>query len=243
MHKGKTILLGHRGRIGSRYAAILNYLGEEWIGFDICEGWDSSEWNGAWKTAERAIIATPTSEHYHHCRIACEAGVPFLCEKPLAKSLEYAERIANITEAHNIKGYVVNNYAFLARMCHWKSPSDGNIFYDYYNPGDDLEWSCAQLLHLDPGAKLRAASPYWTLWFGGTQATYPQVEVSYQHMIVSFLSGSNEFLWDLEHGVRMVRTVLERVEANARFSRSASEILGAKISGENLRVDRDEACA
>lgn len=198
-----TLLIGSEGRIGSRYKAILNSFGEP------TQYWDPKNGSTSLINHDRWLIASPTETHYEYCMQAIEAGKPFLCEKPLSKKLSECREISDTAAAMKIPGFVVCNYKYAVKTA-WPR-SNFSISYDYYNAGDELEWSCAQLLYLDPKAKLKDKSPVWKVEVNGKPLDYTKLEKSYVRMIGDFLAGNYDELWNLNDGVKMTEAVLSRV--------------------------------
>jgi predicted dehydrogenase len=85
---GRACVLG-QGSIGRRHAGLLLERGLEVTAFDpagtVLDGVRSAAGEAeALAGADIAIVASPSSEHARHARLALEAGVPVLVEKPLA---------------------------------------------------------------------------------------------------------------------------------------------------------------
>lgn len=192
-------MVGGLGSIGSRYVAILKYLGHESIIYDTKLSDPSTDWP---KDFEKAIIAAPTDAHFDFCRMMMEMGKPFLCEKPMSKSLNECLELETLDK--NKLGRVVCNYKFIT-----KRPT----LYDYFKTGSDgLYWDCSQLIYLNPEIELCTNSPIWTLEENGNNIPYQWLENSYFHMINDFLNNNGENCWTLEDGRMMTEVVLNRME-------------------------------
>lgn len=194
----KVLVIGGLGRIGTRYRAILNYLGIPNVTHDIrqdCEPWEEIDFT-------HAIIATPTNQHFVYMHRLAELGKPFLCEKPVSKKLEEIEPFTGYKQ-----GYVVNNYAYMFN----KFEKDScKITYDYFCTGQDgVAWDCIQLLYLDQDATINTKSPIWMVFNREKKYTYADVEWSYVSMIIDFL-GEKRHLWDLNVGYEMTVRAMER---------------------------------
>lgn len=201
----KVCVIGGKGSIGSRYVAILKYLGHEPIVWDLpeAESQDLPE-------AEKYIIATPTDTHYEWCKKLIAKNATFLCEKPLSKNLKECEELALYRN-----GYVVNNYAFVVECMIVPKPPL-KIKYDYYRTGNDgLYWDCCQIINIDPTADLKNISPILNISFYGELVPYRWIEASYIAMIAIFVNDKSVYrhrLWSLMDGLNMTKAVLDRME-------------------------------
>lgn len=57
-------------------------------------------------------ICTPAEVHLAQARLACERGIHFICQKPLAQDLATAEEIAAVAEAAAVRAMVHENFRF-----------------------------------------------------------------------------------------------------------------------------------
>lgn len=55
---------------------------------------------------DAVVICSPTKHHFEQARAAMEAGCAVVCDKPLAMSLDEAERLAETAKTLNVPGYV-----------------------------------------------------------------------------------------------------------------------------------------
>lgn len=199
----RILVVGGLGSIGSRYVAILKYLGHEAIVYDcqnpVCDPYgdpiiDLQEF-------DKAIIATPTDTHYDWCKRLVAIGKPFLCEKPLSKSLKECEELVTLDE--NKLGSIVMNYASVVLK-----PKG----YDYFRTGNDGKYfDCCQLIYLNPDIDIQTTAPTWTLIDeGGAPVSYYELERSYIDMVRDWLAGT--YGYTLTDGVKMTKAVLERME-------------------------------
>lgn len=177
------LLIGSRGNMGSRYAAILNHFGLHFDGVDI------NDFINVNKHYDRIIIATPTDTHIEMLRY-CKTHfkkTPILCEKPIS------------TYIHEIKDfdfkdvYMVNNYVFMLQMNPIRVSTDPITHYDYFKTGSDgLAWDCIQIINLAEGKiTLGCTSPKWQPIINGLQLTPNMIDQSYLEMV-----------WDFTHGMR-----------------------------------------
>jgi predicted dehydrogenase len=79
----RAAVLG-QGSIGRRHAGNLRDLGLEVVTYDPADPAGASSEIEALRGADVCVVASPSSEHARHARLAIEAGVPALVEKPLA---------------------------------------------------------------------------------------------------------------------------------------------------------------
>jgi predicted dehydrogenase len=109
-----------QGSIGRRHAKNLVGLGFEVLAHDPCPVPDLAV-SGvqmvddplqALASADIAIVATPSSDHLHHARIAIEQGCHVLVEKPLATSPEGIDDVAELARSRNQKLAVAMNLRF-----------------------------------------------------------------------------------------------------------------------------------
>lgn len=190
-------MVGGKGSIGSRYAAIMKYHKIPFVIYDV----DTP--NVDLFSFDKYIIATPTETHSYF--LTELAGARILCEKPVSKNPNEIPKNDHI--------YMVNNYQYVARLMNEQPPYF--ISYDYYRTGKDgLYWDCCQLLYMDPEAKLSKESPKWNVEIGGRMVPYRTLEESYIRMIKDFNDGKYGMLWDMDQAREMTEIVLRR-SANA----------------------------
>lgn len=188
-------LIGGKGSIGSRYAAIMKWNKIPHVIYDI----DTPEIDLF--SYEKYIIATPTETHVKFLEEL--KGKKILCEKPVCKNP------SEIPDMNN--AYVVNNWLYVTRLMQLEGPF--MIEYDFYRTGrDGLLWDCCQLLYLDPEAILNKRSPKWNVTINGKPVAYRTLEDSYNRMILDFHNSKYENLWTLQQGKEMTEVVLERLK-------------------------------
>jgi predicted dehydrogenase len=114
----RACVLG-QGSIGRRHGGLLRELGLTVTAYDPAA-------NGQWpdgvrraasehealSAADVAIVASPSSEHVRHARMALDAGVPVLVEKPLALDARSAVELQSMSEAAGVPLGVAMNLRF-----------------------------------------------------------------------------------------------------------------------------------
>ena len=194
------LLIGGLGSIGTRYRAILDYIGEKYVVWDTV----AVDTANMPEKFDSAIIATPTFTHPYFCKLMEGMKKPYLCEKPV--TTERGETLSG--------GHTVCNYKYLIE------PGQ-QIHYNYYKTGSDgLLWDCCQLVYLDPNAVLLKTSPRWHLMANNQLIAYRDLENSYVSMIRDFVKGNYKKLWTIEEGLAMTDAVLERMERDSNSSQN-----------------------
>ena len=195
--KCKLLLVGAKGNMGRRYAAILKSFFPETsvIGVDIGDPWPLS--------FDKAIVATPTETHYNICLKLAASRKPFLCEKPVVKTLPQMETLVQNCSM----GYMVNNWAHVFPDWYLK-PNDSIIDYDFYHTGHDgLHWDCIQLHYLAKEIKINNESPYFRASINGEEVTLEMIEASYTKMLSFFLKDDERWLWTMQDALNATRKV------------------------------------
>jgi predicted dehydrogenase/RimJ/RimL family protein N-acetyltransferase len=108
-----------QGSIGRRHARLLAELGHDVTVFDPAGlAHDAPAVRVAPSAREAlagaaaALVATPTAMHVEHARLALEAGLPTLVEKPLATSAAGALELERLAEARGLALGVAMNLRF-----------------------------------------------------------------------------------------------------------------------------------
>lgn len=205
------LLLGGKGSIGRRYAAVLRELGEPFIVHDKEDNPQLIEHLAA---ADHAIIATPTETHFDYILTLERARIPYLCEKPVTKKIAEAEMLFQ----HCSMGFVVNNWAFLstnAELTHTGKLK--HLTYDFYNTGrDGLLWDVCQLVYLaqitQAKLEVRRFSASWDVTWNDFEVPYRWIEMSYLQMVRAFLENDPRMLWNMKRGCEMTKTVHRLIE-------------------------------
>ncbi len=197
----KVLVLGNLGSIGSRYCAILDYLGVEYLGVD----------KKAWHLEQgftHCIIATPTDTHVD--RILAFDHIPnILCEKPIEKEPAILKQLFKLDTD-------------IRMVCNWKYALNAevgqyDISYSNYNTGKDgLGWDCIQLIYLANKIELSTKTPYFWCEYGDKAVTLHEIEDSYVTMIRNWLEldGVKNDLWDLQDALKATEKTLKWIEEN-----------------------------
>jgi len=199
----KVALFGAAGNMGRRYTAILKSLGHEILPIEV--GTNTGEAQRYIEQADRAIIATPTGNHFAALGeiASVRHRLSVLCEKPLVKE----ETQLNVIEtdlADRIKIYTVNQYAYLP-YCREEGKES---WYNYFNHGQDgLLWDCFQIIGLANGPiTLGEDSPTWQCGINGMPLNLAWMDVAYVRMVEDFM-GPGLSLWDLAKATQITRKI------------------------------------
>lgn len=233
----RILLIGGCGSIGRRYHAILKKMNCEIDVYDLAQEKEDPE-RILRTNCDRAVIASPTETHMDYAYALASRGVPFLCEKPLSKSVDECRRLARKVRGNGVQSYVVNNYAYVVQMMNIRSVK--RITYDYYHTGrDGIYWDACQLIYLDKDVRLKSESPLWQVTINDVPVKYRWLEMSYIEMLQDFVSGETADLWTVSQGLGMSEAVVRRIKHEAVVSHSSALELDA-VSGKDLRDDRGD---
>lgn len=206
-----VVVLGSHGNMGSRYMAILEYLGVTAIGFDF--DYLDNHLKTALASTDRVIIATPTPVHLMSLITVQKlkpVGSPIyvLCEKPIHKNLGETKITYDFCKQNLISLYCVNQYSFLNKAKLF-SNAIGNSYYDYYKTGNDgLLLDCFQIIALSHGrVTLRNKSPIWKCAINGYDLDISDMDYAYIRMVDNFIH-SRDGLW----GEKTVIKTMEKIE-------------------------------
>jgi len=191
----KVLLIGHRGNMGRRYAAILNYLGAKWAGVEYYDYIPDST------NADGIIIATPTSRHLENIELYSRFKIPILCEKPICKNQQELERLLDIVDAPL---QMINQYKFFDQ--YQEIDKGENTLVNYYNTGTDgLIWDCINLIGLaKEDVHLYNTSPIWTVMLNGTYLDKRFIDNSY-------ISNISDWLYNPVDGKDYIRHAHNRI--------------------------------
>ena len=216
-------IAGFSGSIGRRYAAILDFLGHEFCGWDKSTPKELIQ--PMVKSSDAIIIATPTHlhlEHLDYLNLVRKPGVPILCEKPVCKE-PIPERFLQMEDV-----YCVNQYNYVV-----DDMTYGPTYYDYYRSGPDgLIWDCFQIIGLanSDNIKLQNKSPVWTCMINGHRLNLSDLENAYVHMIMDLL-GQRKFLWDMETAAEVTQKVIDYEKSlNSNSSQNGLQKASGKSS-------------
>lgn len=179
-----VLIVGYKGNMGRRYAAILDRLNVEWIGMDQGDLYPS-------KTFEGIILCTPTAVHAENLNHLLDYNVPILCEKPVVKDPEEVVHLVNAFDARRIPLRMVNQYEYM----------HGPIFdshrittYNYFKTGNDgLAWDCINIIGLAQGpCYINNTSPIWQCTINGSRMFYDRVDLSYLDMMSDWLANPTD---------------------------------------------------
>lgn len=195
------LIIGSRGRIGTRYRHILKTLKVDYCEYDPALRFDESD-DFDPDAFDMTIIASPTKTHFKYCNQMMDLKKPFLCEKPLSHDLIECEKLAErqIKEGHS--GFVVNNWSFVM-------PNEiDSMEYNYYQTGPDgFVWDLSQLIYIadknNAMTRFNNESVIWNARVNGKSIAYREIELSYFEMIRKFLIQDEESLWNLQDGFLM----------------------------------------
>lgn len=214
------LIVGHKGNMGRRYAAILNHLGKSWTGVDV-------EWQAAGQkdlqyfdksALEGVIVASPTDQHADHVTHFIKYRVPILCEKPISKDLGKLKQVISECRDDEIKLDMVWQYRNLVTSTS-KNPSK----YDYFNHGrDGLHWDCIQIISLANGkVQLDEKSPTWDCVINGRRLHIDQMDGAYVNMVKLWLKNPKQNLGEIELAHIKVK---ELINENENLNRNTGKI-------------------
>ena len=205
----KALVIGNLGSIGSRYCAILKYLGVDWVGVDI-------QGTVEYDDITHAIIATPTETHYEKILQIASLGIDnILCEKPLVQDLKLFPYFNGIRSALDIR-----------MVCNWKyalPPGALDIHYANYNTGKDgTGWDCIQLIYLARNLTIDTEQPFFSCKTVDPTCnckkdiSLTDIEQSYITMIKHWLEldGFKNDLWDLSDSLKATEKTLKWIKEN-----------------------------
>jgi hypothetical protein len=203
----KVAIIGCNGSMGKRYTAILKHLGIKSIGYDIGDIIDC----GAF---DKAIVCTPTDQHYFECAVLIKNKKHILCEKPISTSPLNIEKLIEGKKLKGVNAHMVSNWRYVHQhMGIIHSANRCEVEYDFYNTGKDgFLWNCIQLVYLAKKRTLAHKSPVFKCRIDGIEVSLQDIEHSYIHMIKDWL-GDCKYLWTLEEGLEATQKVRRLVNA------------------------------
>jgi len=183
----KVLVIGYRGRMGTRYMAILKHLGVEAIGMDVGDEYPKED-------VDKAIVCTPTDSHYDQCLDLAEAGIPFLCEKPVCKDRDEIIEIIEACDSQDTDARMVCNWSFLSDGV--LEPGQNIIEYrNHYTGPDGQWWDLIQPLYLAKDLTV-AFQPRFTTVINSVIYDMGNIESSYIAMVKEWLHNPSA-LWDM----------------------------------------------
>jgi hypothetical protein len=176
----KPLIVGSKGNMGRRYAAILRHLEVPFVGVDVGDSITGLDFDSV-------IIATPTPDHVHSIR-AFGSGFPILCEKPISTDLDKALKLCDWADARQIPLRMVNQYEYLPVD---ETQVSSLTSYNYFRHGNDgLAWDCISLIALAEGRVILAnESPVWQAQLNGHALSIADMDMAYVGMIRDWLRG------------------------------------------------------
>jgi hypothetical protein len=204
----RVLVIGSKGSMGSRYAAIVRYLHHDLIEYDTAIPGCTYPTKGDY---DAAIIATPITEHVYYCKMGVADGKPVLCEKPITTSPDALREIIGFCNSHPTGSlYMVNNWAFVGR---YREPmSEKYITINTYNTGRDGAHDLIQPLYLvDDVEDLTVVkqSPFLDIEIGGEKYGRDDFDKSYVDMVEAFLDGETGKMWNVYECVEAHERVVE----------------------------------
>jgi hypothetical protein len=185
MRKQPIILVGYRGNMGVRYAAILDSLGHPWYGIE--QG--GLTYCGTTKVYiselpacvnfHSMIIATSTMSHMAVIKKYRNLNIPMLVEKPICKEEPSIQWLVD----NDVPVSMVNQYQYLI------GEGDGETYYDYFKTGTDgLKWDCISIIALATRKpKINNKSPIWTCRINGQDLKLSDMDGAYMEMIENWI--------------------------------------------------------
>lgn len=197
----KILVIGHRGSTGRRYSKILLDMGNDVIGYDI----DEISKGYHIPSADRSIIATPTSTHIFYAQLMQDRGIPYLVEKPAC---------ATHYDVDSMTGHMVNNWCFVFPYTVLK-PGSHTIIYRNSKTGNEGYWYDTCQLHIlsnRTGSIIKRKGGFDTT-VDGVRVTLDDIEESYVRMIRSWLldDGNVWMISDIATELKWVLTQAERL--------------------------------
>lgn len=198
----RVLLIGCRGSIGKRYAAIFKYLGIEFTGADLGIEYECSP--ALYSVFDKVLIATPTETHTDIAIKCMQAGCDVLIEKPVSTSLADIDLLQASAKVYKVDARMVCNWSYLVGM---GKPGKNHIMYKNFHTGNDgLYWDCIQPIYLSDTIQIITDTPVFRCLVNGADITLLEMECSYINMIEDWIHHP-ERLWDLTDAFKATRKV------------------------------------
>lgn len=196
----RPLIVGSKGNMARRYAAIFKHLGVDYVGID--QG-DAAPIKG---TFDSILLCTPTWRHIDDIFFSMGAAVPVLCEKPIGTNLTSVLDLCDMAQTSGLALRMVNQYA------HINIKSEGLTSYSYYNSGKDgLVHDCISLVALARGdIRLSNISPIWKCTLNGTRLSPAVMDHAYIAMIEDWLRGNVSDIPYIRSAHQKVHAYIER---------------------------------
>lgn len=168
-----TLIIGSNGSMGSRYSAILNYLGKPFKALDLE---NSQDLDHLASQSSGFIIATPTHTHKDYIRKLLRYKKPILCEKPICKDIAELKTLLQEVRDSRAPFRMVLQYELLV-----DTGRLGRSYYNYFKHGNDgIVWDCLQVVGLSRGEpELKENSPVWTCIINGRTLKIGDMDAAY----------------------------------------------------------------
>lgn len=187
-------IIGSKGNMARRYAAVCRYLDIDCIGFDVDDVHQLPEHANSLRGI---LIATPTETHTDLLFRFKDLGLPFLCEKPVSKDMREIGRIISA----GICVRMVNQYRYLL-----DGSESGHSRYDYWNSGKDgIKWDTINIIGLSENPPLLSnISPVWECSLNGRRLKIRDMDFAYIAMLDDFYKSPKPDLDYIEKAHRRV---------------------------------------
>jgi predicted dehydrogenase len=211
----RAAVLG-QGSIGRRHAGLLRDAGLDVVTFDPLDPSGAASEEAALDGADVALVCTPSSEHARHARLALEAGVPVLVEKPLALDAGDARRLEALSDTTGVPLGVAMNLRFHpgVRVVRELLPQAGRVwrasawcgsYLPAWRPGTDYRRSYSAQRALGGGVLLDAIHEIdYVTWLLGPATS---VQATLRHVSDLELDVEDVALLTLEHAGGALSTV------------------------------------
>jgi hypothetical protein len=189
----KVFILGNKGNMGQRYAAVLKHLGHVSLGLDRDD--NLGDYIDDIISTDAIIIATPTSLHLDDLYLVTKFRKPILCEKPFINKQDQLSHLQDfLLAAKDLKAKItmVSQYDYM------KVGREGNSLYNYYKTGNDgLAWDCINVIWQAKGKiTLKNDSPIWTCVINQWPQRIELMDYAYVQMIKEWLEKPYEAQYD-----------------------------------------------
>ena len=210
----KVLILGHLGRMGKRYGAILTRMGVKWDGIDLPDHGIPIDQHDHLEDYARIIIATPTRTH-KELIVKCldKSTSLILCEKPLCGNSKDTEEISRLSKSDRV--FVVCNWAYVLP---WElGPEKQDVVYGNWHTGNDgVSWDCCQLHYLskDKDGAIICDDMLFCAFIDGFPISLTDIDRSYIAMMLEFIN-DGYVRWGIHDAVKMEQKV-ERIICQKR---------------------------
>lgn len=185
-----TLIIGNKGNMGRRYAAICHSIGEPVVGIDLNEAYPTPEL----EKIDRIIIATPTHTHLRILRTLLHFKKPILCEKPITTDMGALEEFLRHAEESKMQLSMVSQYDYFEH-----GNEHAETSYNYFKSGTDgLAWDCINIIwHARGKIRLSDTSPFWNCFINGRTLPIEMMDDAYFEMIEEWLDTPYKPQYDL----------------------------------------------